>query len=146
MSATITIEAKVAGQKRPLVPGWEMALPPETEGRGERLRLRDFITRVVLQEVAAYRERQEERRLIHALTAAQIQRGVEQGKIDSGGREETAADVEPQDAVDTALLAFQDGLYYVFIDGEQHADLETEVYLQPGSRVTFLRLVALAGG
>jgi hypothetical protein len=146
MAATMTVEGKVAGQKRPLFEDREIPLPPEAERPGGQVLLRDLITRVVLEEVARFRERQEERRLIRVLTEGEIRQGVERGKIEMGGREEKEGEVDPQAAVETALLAFQDGLYYVFIDGDQKTDLDQAVSLKAESRVTFLRLVALAGG
>ena len=62
-----------------------------------------------------------------------------------GGREEEP-DVDPEQAVETALLAFQDGLYYVFVDEQQVTELDAPVPLRAASRLMFLRLVALAGG
>lgn len=108
--------------------------------------LRDLITRIVHEEVAAFQARQEAGRLLHVLTEQDIMRGLMKGKIDSGGRDATDQEVNVEEAVGTALLAFEDGLYYVFVDDEQQTDLEQEVSLRPESRVTFLRLVALAGG
>jgi hypothetical protein len=108
--------------------------------------LREFISAVVRQEVAAFRERQEQRQVLRALTAAQIAEGAAKGKIDSGGRPETETAVDEAAAVANALQAFEDGLYYVFVDDAQQTALGEPVRLRDGSRVTFLRLVALAGG
>jgi hypothetical protein len=71
---------------------------------------------------------------------------VARGKVDAGGREGASAEVDERAAVETALLAFEDGLYFVFVDDAQQESLDGEVRLRPDSRVTFLRLVALAGG
>ena len=116
-------------------------------GADTPLTLRDLIARIVLEEVQAFRERRAERRLIRALTETQIAEGVGRGKVEMGGREEDEPDVaDPEAAVATALLAFEDGLYYVFVDNEHRLDLNEEIRLRTESRVTFLRLVALAGG
>jgi hypothetical protein len=64
--------------------------------------------------------------------------------VDSGGRE-LHQDVNPGDAVATALQAFEDGIYLVILDGEEQRDLDREVHLQPDSRLVFVRLVMLAG-
>lgn len=48
--------------------------------------------------------------------------------------------------VHAALEAFEDGLYFVFIDDRQIETLDERVTVGAGSRVRFLRLVALAGG
>src|SRR5262249_43153223 len=118
--ATITVEGRMVGQRRPLVPPWEIAL---RAGEGQ-LPLRDLIARVVREEVAAFQERQERRRSIQALTAAEIEQAAATGKVDMGGREEEGAPVDPEQAVATALQAFADGLYYVFVDEQQQASLD----------------------
>ncbi len=143
MSATITVEGKLLGQKRPLFTDWAVALPADT-GRG-RLRLRDLISHVVLEEVQAFQQRQEERRLARILSKSEIEQALVQGKVDMGERD-SRQKVDPQVAVETALQAFEDGLYYVFIDGEQVQSLDDEVTVRADTRVTFVRLVALAGG
>ena len=143
--SNLIIEGKVVGHKRPLFTDWELPMLPEWESGVERVTLRDLITRIVLEEVAAYQERQEQKSMIQALTQADIQRGLMKGKVDTGGREARKS-VDPQDAVRTAIQAFEDGLYYVFIDEEQQTALDEVVVLRSESRITFLRLVALAGG
>ena len=145
MAGTITIEGKVLGQRRPLFADWSLPLPPDWEEGGERLTLRDFLSRIVREEVGAFRERQEARRFVQTLTQADIQRGIMKGKVDMVGRDEVQ-EVDTEQAVANALLAFEDGLYYVFIDEVQQEKLEQEVTLRLDSKVTFLRLVALVGG
>ncbi len=145
MQTTITVTGKILGQKKPLFTDWAISLPPDLFGSGDRLTLRDLITRIVLEEVEAFRERQEERRLTRVLSKAEIEQGVERGKVDMGGHD-LAQEVDPQAAVDTALQAFEDGLYLVVIDEQQQHKLEHEVYLRPNSQVMFIRLVLLAGG
>jgi hypothetical protein len=143
--AAITVEAKVAGQRRPLISDWQVPLPPEAGLEGGAT-LRQLIAEVVRAEVRAFQERREERRLTHVLSPEQIASGAARGKIDMGGREVEEPDVDPQQAVETAILAFQDGLYYVFLDDAQVTELDRPLPLQTTSRLAFLRLVALAGG
>jgi hypothetical protein len=145
MSSTITIEGKQLGSRKQLFPDHRIPYPPDLEQSDGRLTLRDLIGRIVLEETAAFRQRAEERRLLRVLTAADISQGVEAGKIDSGGRE-LDQNVDDETAVATALQAFSDGLYYVFIDAKQQRDLEATVYVGPDSTIRFVRLVALAGG
>jgi hypothetical protein len=83
--------------------------------------------------------------LARILSKPEIERGAIQGKIDLGERDLKQV-VDQEAAIDTALQAFEDGLYFVFVDGVQQTDLEHEVYLKSESRVTFIRLVALTGG
>ena len=141
MSAFI-VEAKLVGQRRPLFGGWHIDL---IERNGDTLKLRDLITRVVLEEVEAFQKRQQERMLARVLGPAEIEQGRIIGKIDPGERD-LQQNVNSDEAVSTALQAFLGGLYYVFIDGVQQTSLDSEVFLHNNSQVTFLRLVALAGG
>ena len=79
------------------------------------------------------------------LTARQIEEGVAGGKIDSGGRP-LAQEVNEEQAVGAALQAFEDRLYLVVLDGQEQRELDRQVFLRPDSRLTFVRLVMLAGG
>jgi len=143
--STITVEAKVVGRRSPLVRDWKIALPPEWGTAESHLTLQDLITRIVQVEVEGFETRQEARRLERVLSAVQIAEGVAQGKVEMGGQElEQAVDIEA--AIQTALQAFEDGLYYVFVDEVQYESLEDEVMLKADSQVLFLRLVALVGG
>jgi hypothetical protein len=141
----LTISARVMGKRKPLVPDWQVPWPPDEHGGGEPLTLRQLITRIVIQEVKAFKERQENRRLTRILTERQMEEGVAKGRVDSGGRDLHQA-VKPEEAVATALLAFEDGLYLVILDGEEQRDLDRQVLLKPDSHVVFVRLVMLAGG
>jgi hypothetical protein len=148
-NSTITIEGKQFGRGKSLFPAWEMPLPPVPPSGAAEATLRDLIARVVREEVTAFRERQEQRQVLQALTPAQIQSGIARGKVDMGGRGAdgfTVQEVNEDSAVAAALQAFEDGLYFVFVDDTQKERLYDTVTLRSGSRVTFLRLVALAGG
>lgn len=139
----ITISGKTLGKKKPLFADWSIPFPPDL-GDGS-LTLRDLITRIVREEVKAFHERQQQRQLLLALTASDIDKGVVKGKIESGGRE-AKQEVDVEEAVGTALQAFEDGLYLVILDGEEQRQLEGQVFLKPDSQVAFVRLAMLAGG
>lgn len=143
MSTFVTLEARILGQRPPIVDNWQVPLSALTEG--ESLTLRRFIERIVREEVRAFTERQEERRFERVLGARQIADGAAQGKVEMGGRG-LLQEVDADGAVENALVAFTDGSYLVLIDGQQQTDLDAPITLQASSRVTFVRLVALAGG
>jgi hypothetical protein len=145
MGTTLVVEGKVLGQKRPVFTDWHIELPPDWPRSGDHIRLRDLISRVVVEEVKAFQQRQQERRLARIMSRAEIEQGARAGKVDPGERNLQQV-VDPDEAVGTALQAFEDGLYYVFIDGVQQTSLDSEVFLGTESAVTFIRLVALAGG
>jgi hypothetical protein len=141
----VTVEAKVVGQKKPLFTGWRTPIP--NRDGSTPITLRDLITAIVLKEVEAFKQRQEQRRLEQIFTAEQIQQGAERGRINIGGREDfTPQEVDEQAAVGAALQAFEDGLYYVFLDDAQQESLDQQVFVGDDSRVLFVRLIALAGG
>jgi len=138
---TLTIEARLLGQKRPILAGWGLELPPGTT----TTTLCALITYVVEAEVEAFQQRQTERRLARVLNPIQIEQAVSRGKVDLGERE-LQQPVDKAEAVTAALQAFEDGLYFVFVAGSQVTELEAVLVLQPQTSVSFLRLVALAGG
>ncbi len=146
MSLELRVASKVVGSRHTSIPEQLLWLSDERKRGGEPLTLRDLITMIVLEEVEAFRQRQEERRLLRVLTEREIAEGIERGKIDPGGHEEQRQDVDPHEAVRVALQAFEDHLYFVFIDGVQQQHLDQPVQVQSGSRVLFVRLVPLAGG
>jgi len=145
MTITLMLEAKVLGQKRPLFTDWKIELPLLGEREGKSCSLRDLITSIVVEEVEGFNQRQEQRRLVRVLSGPEIQQGIEKGKVDAGGRD-PGQPANKDEAIATALQAFEDGLYYVFVDRVQQTDLDREVYVKSDSRVQFIRLVALAGG
>ncbi|KJH70793.1 hypothetical protein [Aliterella atlantica] len=143
--STITVTGKVLGRSKPLFTNWRVPIPPIIGAGGEVLTLRILLTQIVLAEVAAFQTRQEQRRLIQVLSRAEIEQKVLLGKVDMGG-EELNQEVDPQAAVANALQAFEDGIYFVFIDDVQQHKLDSEVVVNPDSQLMFLRLVPLVGG
>ena len=138
---SIKLEAKQIGRKNALVPSWQIELPLP-----ERVTLRDLLAMIVRSEVEAYNGRQRDAQFVRALTQSQLEAAAETGKISLGGREAEALFADAGEAVETAILAFQDGLYYVFLNDEQLEDLNAEIETKDGMSLMFLRLVALAGG
>lgn len=143
--STITVTGKVLGRSKPLFTDWQVPIPPSIGNGGEVLTLRILLTQIVLAEVAAFHTRQEQRRLIQVLSRAQIEQKVLLGKVDMGG-EELNQELDPQAAVASALQAFEDGIYFVFIDDVQQHKLDSKVIVNPDSQLMFLRLVPLVGG
>jgi hypothetical protein len=137
----LQVEAVVAGRKRAGAPEHELqvSLP------SGRTALRDLIEVIVRAEVRAFVERSEGEKLVRVLTEEALDDGLATGAVRSGGRE-VAAEVDPDEAVRTALDAQRDGLFQTIVDEEPIDDLDTVVEVRDGTRVMFLRLVALAGG
>jgi len=134
------IEAKFAGQRRGLFEPREWEWPDAKE-----MELGELISEVVRDEVRQFRDRQAENRLLHILTPAEIDAGVERGKITSGGSD-LDQPVDTEAAIAAALEAFGDGFYFVFVDDVQIENLEQVITVAPTSTLLFIRLVPLAGG
>lgn len=135
----VTVAAKQIGNRRVLAP----AMPLELEGGP--CTLSELLARVVADEVAVYEERRSDRALLRVLTEDEVRRGVALGGVDLGGRDLPAAPPVAV-AIERAVEAFTDGLYFVFIDDQQIESLDDMVHLREGSQILFVRLVALAGG
>jgi len=142
MATALRVEAAVPGRKRAGTAEHTLDLDLPVD---EPVPLRTVIDAVVRAEVAAFRRRAEEQRFVRVLTERALAEGVERGVVRSGG-EERATEVDVEQAVASALLAHEDGLYKVIVDDEPVDALDALVVLRPQSRLLFLRLVALAGG
>ena len=147
MQGTILVSGKALGRRKPLFEDFSVPLPPGSDDRGDGgMTLRDLVAAIVRHEVASFKDRQARRKFVRALSAREIEQGVEGGKVDPGGREGQAeAEVDPEQAVAVALQGFEDGLYLVVLDGQEQRDLDAQVYPTPDSKITFVRLVFLAG-
>ena len=144
MSDGVVISTRALGRRKQLLEDWSITYPPEFGEGGGPITLRDLITRIVIESVQRFKKRQERRRFIQVLSEKAIAMGVERGKIDMGGSD-LDQEVNEDAAVGAALQSFEDGIYLVIIDGREHKELDREIYLQPDSHITFLRLVMLAG-
>lgn len=134
------VEAKIAGQRRELFSPYELEWPV-----AKALPLAHLIEAVVRHEVETFRLRQKQRQLDRVLSPQQVAEGVARGKVDPEGRT-TPSEVDADDAVATAIEAFGDGLYFVFVDGKQIDSLDATVHVVPTSTLLFVRLTPLVGG
>jgi hypothetical protein len=140
----LTVSGKVLGRRKPLFTDFSIPFPPDLDD--DAVTLRQLIDRIVRAEVEAFRARQQERRLLRALTADQIAEAAEAGKVEMGASEVEPQHVDEEAAVAAALQAFEDGLYLVAIDGTDYRELDRQIHVRDESRVTFIRLTLLAGG
>jgi hypothetical protein len=135
----LTISGKVLGKSQNLFTTWQMELSDRSST------LEDLLMQIVRSEIQAFQTRQADRRLTKVLGIIDIEAGVAVGKISSGGSDLDQV-IDVQGAIETALQAFQDGFYLVFIDDEQQEDLKATVALTGSSELLFLRLTPLVGG
>ena len=140
------VETRVIGKKGRPLDDWSVPVPPREDGSGDSgLTLRQLITRIVRSELAAFEQRQRARRLVRVLSEREIVEKGAAGKIDAGGRPPDEP-VDEDGAVAAALQGFEDGLYLVILDRVEQTNLDQQVYINPSSRLVFLRLSFLAGG
>lgn len=132
------VETKMVGRRTPFE-----RLPVELPDGSYTLAA--LIGHLVRVEVAAYQERQNSVGLLRVLTEPELAQGTEVGKIVVAPQAKSGT-VDVQEATHTALRAFGDGLYYVFLDDAQVQSLEQPLDLRPDSTLLLLRLTALAGG
>lgn len=140
MAVAVRVRATVTGHRRRGVQEHDLALalPPGP------VSARRLIEAAVVAEVAAFEARAEEASLVRVLTERSLLGDLERGAVRLGdaGR---AGSVDLAGAVETALAAFDDGIFKVFV-GDREVDGSAPVDLADGASVLFLRLVPLAGG
>lgn len=141
MATSVRVEAAVPGRRR----AGTAEHPVDVDLAAGPVPLRRLIEAVVRAEIDAFRRRAEEQTFVRVLTERSLAAGLEQGAVRSGGSQ-AATEVDPDAAVATALLAFQDGLYKVLVDEQPVDGIDDEVSFGVGTRLLFLRLVPLAGG
>ena len=138
MAVAVRVRAKVTGhprrgeQERDLA----LALPPGP------VTARQIVEAAVTAKVAAYQARAGEASLVRVLTDQALLADLNQGAVRMGD-EGPAGPVDVTVAVEAALVAFDDGMFKVFVGDREVQEL---VEVPDGAAVLFLRLVPLAGG
>jgi hypothetical protein len=133
----VIVRTKVVGTRD--TEALDVPVPAGTGTLGELLSAR------VRHELVAYERRRTATAALRVLTPADLAHGVDTGAYGREGHTVTAP--PPEDvAVERALEAFTDGLFFVFVDDVQVEALDAPVVVRPDSTVRLVRLVALAGG
>ena len=146
MTVAVRVSAAVTGHRRRGVREHDLVLelPPG------RVTARQLIEAAVTAEVAAYQARAEEASLVRVLTEKSLAEDLARGAVRVGGpRDDDGEPPEPVDvtaAVETALLAFEDGIFKVFVGDDEVPGDDESLAIADGASLLFLRLVPLAGG
>ena len=140
MTVAVRVRAKVTGHRRRSAGDHELELPLAPGA----VTAAALIEAAVSAEVAAYEQRADEATLVRMLTERELTEDLARGAVRMGDIERPPT-VNVDDAVATALLAFDDGIFKIFV-GDQELDSTSTVDLTDGMDVLFLRLVPLAGG
>lgn len=132
----LTLQLKRLGKKKIHLLEFEIEKQPQT--------LKELIEECVKSEVKHYNEKREEIKLMSFLSPKDIQEQSETGKIGFGDLENREL-AQVDEAIANALLAFEDGLYVVFVDDEEIKSFEQSIDLKPDSVIAFIRLTFLTG-
>ncbi|MGG4495106.1 hypothetical protein [Brevibacillus reuszeri] len=106
--------------------------------------LRELLEALVEWNIRGLVDKQQMISLVPYLTEGDVQEQAENGKVGFGAvYNENLPDC--QKAIDTAIQAFEDGLYRVFIADDEAEELEAPLSLQEEDEVVLIRFTMLAG-
>lgn len=142
MPSTIHITVKMLGKKQAALNKVPLELPTNFPNNPA---LKDLLTIVVQQQVQLFNARKTSDNILPYLESADIATQAKRGKVSFGAsyNEQT---VDENTAIETALQAFEDGLFYIFINDQKIEHLTEAIILTDETSLLFLRLVALTGG
>ena len=104
---------------------------------------KDLITELVKINVEKFNKKIDDKDILSIMTNEYIAEAARSGKIGDEVHGDKKANLEK--ALDTAYLAFEDGLYCIFVNDEQSEKLDDSLNLKDGDILTFIRLTMLAG-
>ena len=107
--------------------------------------LRQLITILVSDSVEGYNRRLQEEDGNRILTKDDIDDLSQVGKI-GFGIPFGSRNADLQDALETAIQGFEDGLYRFFVGEQEIESLDAPLHLQEKDSITIIRLVMLTGG
>ena len=104
---------------------------------------KDLITELVKINVEKFNKKIDDKNILSIITNENIAKAARIGKIGDEVHGDKKANLEK--ALDTAYLAFEDGLYCIFINDEQSEKLDDSLNLKDGDILTLIRLTMLVG-
>ena len=113
------------------------------EMQEDRKNLKDLIKELVTINVEKFNKKIDDKDILSIMTNEYIAEAARSGKIGDEVHGDKKANLEK--ALDTAYLAFEDGLYCIFVNDEQTEKLEDNLALKDGDVLTFIKLTMLAG-
>ncbi len=115
----------------------------EMELKNKIFTTKDLITELVKINVEKFNKKIDDKNILSIITNENIAKAARIGKIGDEVHGDKKANLEK--ALDTAYLAFEDGLYCIFINDEQSEKLDDSLNLKDGDILTLIRLTMLAG-
>ena len=115
----------------------------EVELKNKISTTKDLIIELVKINVEKFNKKIDEKDILSIMTNENIAKAARIGKIGDEVHGDKKANLEK--ALDTAYLAFEDGLYCIFINDEPTEKLDDSLNLKDGDILTLIRLTMLAG-
>ena len=115
----------------------------EVELKNKISTTKDLITELVKINVEKFNKKIDEKDILSIMTNENIAKAARIGKIGDEVHGDKKANLKK--ALDTAYLAFEDGLYCIFINDEQTEKLDDSLNLKDGDILTLIRLTMRAG-
>ncbi|GLC30196.1 hypothetical protein [Clostridium omnivorum] len=106
--------------------------------------LRELIGAIVTKNVEDFNERQKKERIVDYLTNSEIDEKLTVGKV-SFGELNNENKQSLSKALEAAYLAYEDGIYRVFIGENEAGKLDETLELKDDDVLTFIKLTMLAG-
>lgn len=134
----VWITVKSLGKRKPALAKQAAELPETTDT------LRQLIKNMVAQQLKALQEKKNEAEWLAYLMPEDIQAQGAAGKVGFGAiYNDGVPDVKG--AMDTAVTAYEDGLFKVFLNDEELQALDEPLIIQEDDNVVFIRFTMLAG-
>jgi hypothetical protein len=134
----VYVSVKQAGKRRAFLTKEEWIL------KSEPSTLREVITEIISTNVDKYNNRELESSLVNYLTFDEVETQAHTGKV-GFGRRVNAQQTDVTKAIDTAMIAFTDGLYRVFVEDKEIESLDEKFQIKEGNLLTFIRFTMLSG-
>ena len=115
----------------------------EVELKNKISTTKDLITELVKINVEKFNKKIDEKDILSIMTNENIAKAARIGKIGDEVHGDKKANLKK--ALDTAYLAFEEGLYCIFINDEQTEKLDDSLNLKDGDILTLIRLTMLSG-
>ncbi|MDN4604822.1 hypothetical protein P5G61_26590 [Paenibacillus sp. F6_3S_P_1C] len=134
----VWITVKSLGKRKPALAKQAAELPETTDT------LRQLIKNMVAQQLKALQDKKSEGEWLAYLMSEDIHEQGAAGKVGFGAiYNEGVPDTEG--AMDTAITAYEDGLFKVFLNDEELQGLDEPLIIQEDDNVVFIRFTMLAG-
>ncbi|WNS41420.1 hypothetical protein [Paenibacillus sp. MMS20-IR301] len=132
------VTVKSLGKRKPVLERQELVLEqlPAT--------LQELIEQIVILQIEGLVHKQERGDILPFLTGTEIKEQAGNGKVGFGAVYNHEVP-DPAKAVAAALLAYEDGLYKVFLQEQECASLKEPLEIHEGDELVFIRFTMLAG-